>query len=111
MFDTTPLQVITEHMLEFINILHLPWMFSKTLWKSKHLSPMLAMVCALLIGDSTKYVTQQRLQVITEHILEFLIKLDVKEIHGYDAQLGLRCFTQVCISGCKRSHSLSGIGF
>jgi hypothetical protein len=37
-------------------------------------------------------------QVVTEHIIEFLIKLDVKEIHGFDSALGLRCFTKVCLS-------------
>ena len=33
-------------------------------------------------------------QIVTKEILEFLIKLDVKEIHGFDAALGLRVFTQ-----------------
>ena len=32
-------------------------------------------------------------QVVTEEILEFLLRLDVKEIHGYNPNLGLRLFT------------------
>jgi arginine decarboxylase len=33
-------------------------------------------------------------QVISEAIIEFLRKLDVKEIHGYRPELGLRVFTE-----------------
>ena len=32
-------------------------------------------------------------QVLSEEILEFFIKLDVKEIHGYRPEMGLRVFT------------------
>ncbi|KAL8274097.1 hypothetical protein Esti_001939 [Eimeria stiedai] len=31
-------------------------------------------------------------QVLSEAIVDFMIKIDVKEIHGFDAKLGLRCF-------------------
>lgn len=33
-------------------------------------------------------------QVVSEEILDFLIRLDVKEIHGYDPDLGLSVFTE-----------------
>ena len=33
-------------------------------------------------------------QVISEEILEFMLKLDVKEIHGYRPELGLAVFTE-----------------
>jgi arginine decarboxylase len=33
-------------------------------------------------------------QVLTAEILDFLIALDVKEIHGYRPELGLRVFKQ-----------------
>ena len=32
-------------------------------------------------------------QVVSAEILDFLTKLDVSEIHGYDADLGLSVFT------------------
>lgn len=35
-----------------------------------------------------------RLQVLSEAIVEFMIKIDVKEIHGFDSKLGLRCFKE-----------------
>ncbi|KAL8426701.1 hypothetical protein ACSSS7_008042 [Eimeria intestinalis] len=31
-------------------------------------------------------------QILSEAIVDFMIKIDVKEIHGYDSKLGLRCF-------------------
>lgn len=31
-------------------------------------------------------------QILSEAIVEYMIKIDVKEIHGFDAHLGLRCF-------------------
>lgn len=34
------------------------------------------------------------MQIISADIVEFLIKLDVKEIHGFDPKLGLRCFRE-----------------
>eukprot|EP00123_Amoebidium_parasiticum_P009432 comp19467_c0_seq1/m.22661 comp19467_c0_seq1/g.22661 ORF comp19467_c0_seq1/g.22661 comp19467_c0_seq1/m.22661 type:complete len:926 (-) comp19467_c0_seq1:100-2877(-) len=36
-------------------------------------------------------------QVVTKECLEFLIKLDVKEIHGLDTSLGLRVFTDAAL--------------
>ncbi len=38
-------------------------------------------------------------QVISEEILTFMRALDVKEIHGYRPELGLRVFTEEAISG------------
>jgi arginine decarboxylase len=38
-------------------------------------------------------------QVISTGILDFMRKLDVTEIHGYRAELGLRVFTEVSIAG------------
>jgi arginine decarboxylase len=37
-------------------------------------------------------------QVISSDILDFMRKLDVKEIHGYRAELGLRVFTDEAIA-------------
>jgi hypothetical protein len=34
--------------------------------------------------------------VVSEDILSFLIALDVKEIHGYREELGLRVFKRPC---------------
>jgi arginine decarboxylase len=36
-------------------------------------------------------------QILSEEILEFLLALDVKEIHGYRPDLGLRVFTEDCL--------------
>jgi arginine decarboxylase len=46
-------------------------------------------------------------QSISEAIIEFLIKLDVKEIHGYRPELGLSVFTEAAlnrITADARSH-------
>ena len=37
-------------------------------------------------------------QVITREILEFLLALDVKEIHGYEPEFGMRTFTEQALS-------------
>ena len=37
-------------------------------------------------------------QILSEEILEFLLALDVKEIHGYRPELGLRVFTEEALS-------------
>ncbi len=37
-------------------------------------------------------------QVVSEAILEFMDKLDVKEIHGYEPDLGLAVFTQSALA-------------
>lgn len=46
-------------------------------------------------------------QVISEDILRFMIALDVKEIHGYRADLGLKIFTQEALN---RKNTLSAMG-
>ncbi len=44
-------------------------------------------------------------QVITREILEFLLALDVKEIHGYEPEFGMRIFTAQALSAENaRSH-------
>ncbi len=48
-------------------------------------------------------------QVVSEEILEFLIKLDVKEIHGYRPELGLRLFTPGILKKAAKSKSLTRI--
>ena len=51
-------------------------------------------------------------QVINEEILDFMQKLDVKEIHGYRAELGLSVFTDEALEeyakGAGREHHISG---
>ncbi len=37
-------------------------------------------------------------QVLSEEILDFFIKLDVKEIHGYRDELGIRVFTEAALN-------------
>ena len=37
-------------------------------------------------------------QVISKEILYFLAQLDVKEIHGYNPELGLSVFTEAAIA-------------
>jgi arginine decarboxylase len=37
-------------------------------------------------------------QVVSPEILDFMRKLDVTEIHGYRAELGLRVFTEEAIA-------------
>ncbi len=41
-------------------------------------------------------------QVISKEIIDFMRKLDVKEIHGYNAAAGLKCIRPEALSG-KRS--------
>jgi arginine decarboxylase len=36
--------------------------------------------------------------VVSTAILEFMEKLDVKEIHGYDPELGLAVFTEAALA-------------
>lgn len=47
-------------------------------------------------------------QVMTKDILEFLLALDVTEIHGYNADLGLRVFTQKALNRYKSGTALGG---
>ncbi|MCA9283431.1 MAG: hypothetical protein KDA30_15500, partial [Phycisphaerales bacterium] len=44
-------------------------------------------------------------QVISEEIIAYLLELDVKEIHGYDPEKGLRVFAA---SALERPHSQEG---
>ncbi len=46
-------------------------------------------------------------QIVSEEILHFMIALDVKEVHGYRADLGLKVFTQEALN---RKNSLSAMG-
>ncbi len=47
-------------------------------------------------------------QVMTLEILNFLIALDVKEIHGYRPDLGLRVFTEKALNRQKSSSAMMG---
>lgn len=46
-------------------------------------------------------------QVVSEEIIRFMIALDVKEIHGYRAELGLKVFT---IEALNRKNTISAMG-
>jgi arginine decarboxylase len=46
-------------------------------------------------------------QVISEEIIRFMIALDVKEIHGYRADLGLKVFTELALN---RKNTISAMG-
>jgi len=46
-------------------------------------------------------------QMISEEIIRFMIALDVKEIHGYRADLGLKVFTQEALN---RKNTISAMG-
>ncbi len=46
-------------------------------------------------------------QVISEEIIRFMIALDVKEIHGYRAELGLKIFTKEALN---RKNTVSAMG-
>jgi arginine decarboxylase len=46
-------------------------------------------------------------QIISEAILKFMIALDVKEIHGYRAELGLKVFSQKALN---RKNTVSAMG-
>jgi hypothetical protein len=47
-------------------------------------------------------------QVLSEEILDFFIKLDVKEIHGYRDDLGLRVFTEAALNRKKTATAMMG---
>ena len=47
-------------------------------------------------------------QVMTREILDFLIALDVKEIHGYRPELGLRVFTEAALNRHQSGTALVG---
>jgi arginine decarboxylase len=46
-------------------------------------------------------------QVVSREIIRFMIALDVKEIHGYRAELGLKIFTQEALN---RKNTISAMG-
>ena len=46
-------------------------------------------------------------QVVSEEIISFMIALDVKEIHGYRAELGLKVFTKEALN---RKNTISAMG-
>lgn len=46
-------------------------------------------------------------QVVSEDILKFMIALDIKEVHGYRADLGLKVFTEEALN---RKNTLSAMG-
>ncbi len=46
-------------------------------------------------------------QVVSEEILKFMIALDIKEIHGYRAELGLKVFT---LEALNRKNTISAMG-
>jgi arginine decarboxylase len=46
-------------------------------------------------------------QVVSEDIIRFMIALDVKEIHGYKAELGLKVFT---LEALNRKNTISAMG-
>ncbi len=48
-------------------------------------------------------------QVVSKDILEFLLALDVKEIHGYRAALGLKIFTQAVLNRQKTFSAMSSL--
>lgn len=47
-------------------------------------------------------------QVLSNEILEFFINLDVKEIHGYRDELGIRIFTQAALNRKKTATAMMG---
>lgn len=48
-------------------------------------------------------------QVITREIIRFLIAIDVKEIHGYRPELGLRVFTEAALGRQKTATAMGGM--
>ncbi len=49
-------------------------------------------------------------QVISPEILDFMQKLDVKEIHGYNAAVGLSVFTEKALVKYAQQTGRAGIG-
>ena len=46
-------------------------------------------------------------QVVSKEIIQFMIALDVKEIHGYRVELGLKVFTEEALN---RKNIISAMG-
>ena len=49
-------------------------------------------------------------QVVSEEIINFLTALDVSEIHGYKAELGLRVFKENVLDRHKTVTSMGSMG-
>jgi len=47
-------------------------------------------------------------QVINTEIIDFLIAIDVKEIHGYRPELGLRVFTDAALGRQRTTTAMGG---
>jgi arginine decarboxylase len=48
-------------------------------------------------------------QLIDQEIINFLLALDVKEIHGYRAELGLRVFTDAALGRQRTGTAMGGM--
>jgi arginine decarboxylase len=48
-------------------------------------------------------------QVINKEIIDFLIAIDVKEIHGYRPELGLRVFTDAALGRQRTTTAMGGM--
>ena len=48
-------------------------------------------------------------QVVSKEIIEFMLALDVSEIHGYRADLGLRVFKETVLDRQKTVTSMGGM--
>ena len=48
-------------------------------------------------------------QVINHEIIDFLLAIDVKEIHGYRPELGLRVFTDTALGRQKTGTAMGGM--
>ncbi len=49
-------------------------------------------------------------QVVSKEIIRFMIALDVKEIHGYRADLGLRIFKESVLNRQKTATAMGAMG-
>ena len=48
-------------------------------------------------------------QVINHEIIDFLLAIDVKEIHGYRPELGLRVFTDAALGRQRTGTAMGGM--
>jgi len=48
-------------------------------------------------------------QLINKEIIDFLIAIDVKEIHGYRPELGLRVFTDAALGRQRTTTAMGGM--
>jgi len=49
-------------------------------------------------------------QIVSEQIIDFMIALDVKEIHGFRADLGLRIFNDKILDRQKTATAMGAMG-